>query len=99
MTDEQKEQINEFVEHIQFKYNEGFELDNYEDEILRTINKLSTLKRVYNKTKDKDIKFMIFELKYKIAIMVVEYYDLEKKDPIQRVEEKRLNNLKKQKSA
>ncbi|MFW5795124.1 MAG: hypothetical protein ACOCV1_06530 [Bacillota bacterium] len=99
MTNEQKKQLNEFVEHIRFKHNENMDLDSDEEMILKFSDKIVTLKKVLKKTDDIDIKFMIFELKHELAIMIIEKYNLEKKNPVERLEEKRLNNLKKQKSA
>lgn len=99
ITIEQKEELNKYINHIKFLNEEGLVLNEIEYKILQYSKKIHSLKKSLKYLDDINIRFMIFELKHKLAIMIIENYKLESKNPIERLEEKRLNNLKKQKSA
>lgn len=95
----QKKELNKYIKHIQFKNSQNLKLDDKEKIILSFAEKIITLKKIINKNDDVDIRFMIFKLKYELAIMIIDKYNLEKKNPIERLEEKRLKNLRDKKTA
>lgn len=93
MSEEMKMKLNDYIKHIHFKENAGESLDRIEKTILTKSKKITEVNKIYKKEKNVDLYYMIFKLKYELAIMIVKKYDLEKKNPIERLEEKRLKNI------
>ncbi|OEG62489.1 MAG: hypothetical protein BHK79_10380 [Halanaerobium sp. MDAL1] len=99
MTATQKEELNKYINHIKFLNEEGEVLNETEYKILQYSKKIHSLKKSLKYLDDINIRFMIFELKHKLAIIIIEYYNLENKNLVERLEEKRLKNIQNKKSA